>query len=121
MNLPTLFLSHGSPMLAIEDSPARRFLLQLGNTLPRPKAILVASAHWESVGGLAVSLAPHPETIHDFDGFPEALFDLQYPVQGAPETAARAAELLETAGQHGSALSGCAVVLTIMKISGQVV
>jgi 4,5-DOPA dioxygenase extradiol len=98
MNLPTLFVSHGSPMLAIEDSPARRFLLQLGKTLPRPKAIVVASAHWESMGGLAVSLASHPQTIHDFGGFPEALFDLQYPVQGAPDTAARAAELLETAG-----------------------
>jgi len=98
MRLPTLFLSHGSPMLAIEDSPARRFLLELGKALPRPKAIIVASAHWESVGGLAVSLASHPETIHDFGGFPEALFDLQYPVQGAPDTAARAAEMLEQAG-----------------------
>jgi aromatic ring-opening dioxygenase catalytic subunit (LigB family) len=98
MSLPTLFVSHGSPMLAIEDSPARRFLLQLGNALPRPKAIIVASAHWESMGGLAVSLASHPETIHDFGGFPEALFDLQYPAQGAPDTAARAANLLEQAG-----------------------
>jgi len=98
MSLPTLFISHGSPMLALEDSPARRFLLQLGKTLPRPKAIVVASAHWESTGGVAVSLASHPETIHDFGGFPEALFDVQYPVQGAPDTAARAAELLEKAG-----------------------
>jgi len=98
MNLPTLFLSHGSPMLAIEDSPARRFLLQLGKTLPRPKAIVVASAHWESMGGLAVSLASHPETIHDFGGFPEALFEIQYPAKGAPDTAARSAALLEQAG-----------------------
>ena len=98
MSLPTLFISHGSPMLAIEDSPARRFLLELGKTLPRPKAIIVASAHWESVGGLVVSLASHPETIHDFGGFPEELFNIQYPVQGAPDTAARAAELLEHAG-----------------------
>jgi 4,5-DOPA dioxygenase extradiol len=98
MSLPTLFISHGSPMLAIEDSPARRFLLGLGNTLPRPKAIIVASAHWESFGGLAVSLAPRPETIHDFGGFPAALFDIQYPAQGAPDAAIRAAELLEQAG-----------------------
>ena len=98
MSLPTLFISHGSPMLAVEDSPARRFLLDLGKTLPRPKAIIMASAHWEAMGGPAVSLAPHPETIHDFGGFPEALFEIQYPARGAPDTAARAAELLEQAG-----------------------
>jgi 4,5-DOPA dioxygenase extradiol len=96
--LPTLFISHGSPMLAIDDSPARRFLLELGKTLPRPKAIIVISAHWESIGAPAVSFASRPETIHDFGGFPPALFAIEYPAQGAPETAARAAELLEHAG-----------------------
>ncbi len=97
-NLPALFISHGSPMLALEDSPARRFLLQLGQTLPRPEAIIVASAHWESVGGVAVSLAAHPQTIHDFGGFPQALFEMQYPAPGAPDTAALAADLLDQAG-----------------------
>ncbi len=96
--LPALFISHGSPMLAIEDSPAHRFLLELGKTLPRPKAIVMASAHWESIAGLAVSLASQPETIHDFGGFPQALFEIQYPAQGAPKTAERAAALLEQAG-----------------------
>lgn len=96
--LPTLFVSHGSPMLAIVDSPARQFLLELGKTLPQPKAILVASAHWESIGGPAVSLAPQPETIHDFGGFPAELFSMQYPALGAPDTALRAAELLEQVG-----------------------
>lgn len=96
--LPALFISHGSPMLAIDDSPARRFLLELGKTLPRPKAIIVVSAHWESIGAPAVSIASRPETIHDFGGFPAALFAIQYPAPGAPETAARAAELLEQAG-----------------------
>lgn len=96
--LPALFISHGSPMLAIDDSPARRFLLELGRTLPRPEAIIVASAHWETSDGLAVSLAAHPETIHDFGGFPRALFEIRYPAPGAPETAARAADLLEQAG-----------------------
>jgi len=85
-------------MLAIEDSPARRFLMNLGKTLPRPEAILVASAHWEAVGGFAVTLAPRPETIHDFGGFPEALFEIEYPVPGAPEIGSSVAELLEQAG-----------------------
>jgi 4,5-DOPA dioxygenase extradiol len=98
VSLPTLFLSHGSPMLAIEDSPARRFLVDLGKSLPRPKAILVASAHWETRGGFAVSLAPRPDTIHDFGGFPEALFDIRYPAPGAPDMADRAAQLVEQAG-----------------------
>lgn len=98
MSLPTLFISHGSPMLAIEDSPARRFLLELGKNLPRPKAIIVASAHWESSDGLAVSLAPHPETIHDFGGFAAELYDIEYPAPGAPDAAARAAQLLEQGG-----------------------
>ncbi len=74
--LPTLFLSHGSPMLAIQDTPARRFLQGLGATLPRPAAIVVVSAHWETLQAPAVSLAPRPETIHDFGGFPRALFEI---------------------------------------------
>jgi 4,5-DOPA dioxygenase extradiol len=98
MSMPALFISHGSPMLAIEDSAARRFLLGLGKALPRPKAIIVVSAHWESLGGQVVSLASHPETIHDFGGFPEALFEIQYPAPGAPAIAVQAAELLENAG-----------------------
>jgi 4,5-DOPA dioxygenase extradiol len=108
VSLPTLFISHGSPMLAIDDSPARRFLLDLGKSLPRPKAILVASAHWETRGGFAASLAPHPETIHDFGGFPAALFDLRYPAAGAPEVAERAAQSVEQAGfaVHRSAARG---------------
>ena len=96
--LPTLFVSHGAPTLAIVDSPANRFLRELGKTLPRPKAILVASAHWETRGGPAVSLAARPDTIHDFGGFPDALFAIQYPAPGAPGVAARAASRLAQAG-----------------------
>jgi len=96
--LPTLFVSHGSPMLAVEDSPAGRFLQDLGSHFPRPRAILVASAHWESTGGPAVGLAPQPETIHDFGGFPQVLYDLAYPAPGAPQVAEKAALMLEQAG-----------------------
>ena len=83
--LPTLFLSHGSPMLAIEDSPAGRFLDGLGRQLPRPEAIVVASAHFLAdrpmVGG-----HPEPHTVHDFGGFPEPLYEIRYPAPGAPDT-----------------------------------
>jgi 4,5-DOPA dioxygenase extradiol len=85
-------------MLALQDSPARRFLQGLGATLPTPKAILVVSAHWQTAGGPAVSLAARPGTIHDFGGFPRALFEIEYPAPGAPDTAAQAAGLLEAAG-----------------------
>lgn len=98
MTMPTLFISHGSPMLAIEDSAAHHYLRGLGKALPRPTAVIVISAHWESSGGQVVSLAPHPETIHDFVGFPEALFEIQYPAPGAPAAATHAAALLEQAG-----------------------
>lgn len=97
-DFPTLFLSHGSPMLALQDSPARRHLQGLGASLGRPQAIVVVSAHWETRGGPAVSLAGRPETIHDFGGFPRALFEITYPAPGAPSVAERAANLLEAGG-----------------------
>lgn len=97
-SLPTIFISHGSPMLALTDTPARRFLQELGRTLPTPAAIAVVSAHWETRGKPAVSLAAQPATIHDFGGFPQALFDMRYPAPGAPQAAKRAASLFEAAG-----------------------
>ena len=92
--LPTVFLSHGAPTLVLEDIPARQFIAGLGATLPRPKAVLCVSAHWETVRP-AVSGASSPETIHDFYGFPEALYRLQYPAPGAPALAKRVAELID--------------------------
>lgn len=96
--LPALFISHGSPMTVAEDSPARNFLLEWGRRQPKPKAILVASAHWENIGGPAVSLAEHPETIYDFGGFPRELYQMRYAAPGAPALAETAAGLLEQAG-----------------------
>lgn len=96
--LPTLFISHGSPMMALNDSPAHRFVASLGPSLARPKAIVVVSAHWETAGGAVVSLAAQPETIHDFGGFSPALYDIRYQASGSPELAERAASLIEAAG-----------------------
>lgn len=97
MTLPSLFLSHGSPGLILEDCPARDFLAGLGAALPRPKAILVASAHWESQRPLVASTA-RPETIHDFFGFPRPLYDIRYAAPGAPALAERVGNLLLQAG-----------------------
>ncbi len=94
---PALFLGHGSPMNAIEPN---RFHLEwraLGKALPRPKAILCVSAHWESVG-IKVGGSAAPETIHDFGGFPQALFDVVYAAPGAPWLAERTAQLLAAFG-----------------------
>lgn len=94
--LPSVFVSHGAPTLPMEDIPARRFLEGLGKALGRPEAILCVSAHWETRAP-AASLATQPETIYDFYGFPDALYQLRYPAPGAPGLAKRAAELLRGA------------------------
>ena len=94
---PAIFVSHGSPTLPLERSPAVDFLRQLGGTLGRPEAILVASAHWDT-DRPAVSSAKKPETIYDFYGFPPELYRLRYPAPGAPQLARRAADLLATNG-----------------------
>ena len=92
MSMPTVFVSHGAPTLILGDSPARAFLASLGKQLPRPRAIVAVSAHWDT-DVPAVSLARQPETIHDFYGFPDALYRLRYAAPGAPELAERVAKL----------------------------
>jgi 4,5-DOPA dioxygenase extradiol len=94
---PTLFISHGAPTLALTDSPARTFLRELGARLPRPKAVVVASAHWETPSPRMSAQAAN-ETIHDFRGFPRALYEMRYPAPGSPELAARIVDLLANAG-----------------------
>ncbi len=84
--MPALFISHGAPTLALGPSAAHDFLQGLGSLVERPRAILVVSAHWESPQPL-VSTAPNPATIHDFYGFPKALYQVQYPAPGAPDLA----------------------------------
>ena len=97
MTLPSLFLSHGAPTLPLTDTPARAFLQQLGNDLPRPTAILVISAHWETERPTVNAVAWN-DTIHDFHGFPRALYDLRYSAPGAPALADTIATSLVEAG-----------------------
>ena len=97
LRLPSLFVSHGSPMMALEDSPTARFLDHLGESLRRPRAVLVASAHFMA-NSPTVTATPAPETIHDFGGFPKSLYEIQYPVDGAPVLAREVFRHLADAG-----------------------
>jgi 4,5-DOPA dioxygenase extradiol len=91
--MPAVFLGHGSPMNALEQNTYTAAWKKLGETLPKPKAILAVSAHW-FIRGTAVTAMQSPKTIHDFGGFPQALFDVQYPAPGDPALASRVQELL---------------------------
>jgi 4,5-DOPA dioxygenase extradiol len=91
--MPALFVGHGSPMNAVEDNAFHRSWVDLAQRLPRPKVVLCVSAHWET-RGVAVTASSQPSTIHDFGGFPKALFDVQYPAPGSPQLAAQIADLL---------------------------
>ena len=92
--MPVLFVGHGSPMNAIESNEFTKKWQQLGQTLPKPQAILCISAHWETEGTFVTSM-PNPKTIHDFGGFPQALFDVQYPASGSIELAKETKEIIK--------------------------
>lgn len=91
--MPVLFIGHGSPMNGIEDNEFSRRWAQMGKEIPTPAAVLVVSAHWLTRGTHITAMA-QPKTIHDFGGFPKALYDVQYPSPGSPELAQATQQLI---------------------------
>lgn len=92
-SMPAIFFGHGNPMNALEDNAYTQGWAAIGNEVPRPKAVLSVSAHWY-VPGTSVTATPTPETIHDFGGFPLALYQVDYPAPGDPDLADRVWRLL---------------------------
>lgn len=95
--LPSLFVSHGAPTFALEPGILGPQLTAVGRTLPRPTAALVVSPHWITAKA-RVTTSAQPQTLHDFGGFDQALYEIEYPVAGHPELATHTIELLRTAG-----------------------
>ena len=94
--MPVLFIGHGSPMNGIEHNMYSNQWMQLAKDIPAPKAVLVVSAHWFTKG-TSITAMDFPKTIHDFGGFPQALFDVQYPAPGNPLLAAETATMVQSA------------------------
>lgn len=94
--MPVLFIGHGSPMNGIIDNPFSQGWMAMAKQLPRPKAVLVVSAHWETKGTFITAM-DNPKTIHDFGGFPKTLYEVQYPAPGDPQLAAETAKMIQSA------------------------
>jgi 4,5-DOPA dioxygenase extradiol len=95
--IPALFVSHGAPTLSLDPGLTGAMWRELATSLVKPDAVLVVSAHWET-SAPQVGSAAQPKTMHDFGGFPDTLYAIQYPAPGAPQLASRVAELLGVAG-----------------------
>jgi len=95
---PTFFLSHGSPMMAVENSPTSQFIKNLSNTIEKPKAIIVFSAHFDLQKDIVITSSQAPKTIHDFYGFPQELYDITYSASGEPQLAERIAKQFASHG-----------------------
>lgn len=93
IKLPTLFIGHGSPMNGIENNEFSQTWKNFGKEIPKPKAVLVISAHWLT-NGTKITAMENPKTLHDFGGFPQALFDVQYPAKGDPKLAIETSKLI---------------------------
>jgi len=98
--MPALFIGHGSPMNAIEDNAYNKSWRELGKNLPKPQAILSVSAHWITQGTTKVTAMEKPRTIHDFGGFPDELYQQQYPATGSPTMAHKTIELVKSPAIH---------------------
>lgn len=101
-SFPLLFVSHGAPMFAIEPGLAGKHLAELSRELPRPDAIVILSPHWMTRDEVSVTASTAPSTIHDFGGFPDALYQIQYPAPGSPALAAQIVDMLHGAGWKSS-------------------
>jgi 4,5-DOPA dioxygenase extradiol len=99
--MPALFMGHGSPMNAIEENEFVKGFRDMAKGIPTPKAILCISAHWYTRGTMVTGMEK-PPTIHDFGGFPQALFDVQYPAPGSPELATQVKEMMSPLSVHVS-------------------